>query len=79
MRRPRVNPTLKANVLTTGLILIAANAVIISFLFSINEVDIPIKSTTEWVLHKLYKVIVFKLYFMYLTLFVLDKLYKNYR
>ncbi|KAE9555100.1 hypothetical protein FO519_001675 [Halicephalobus sp. NKZ332] len=56
MRRNKVSPSLKANVFTTGLILIAANVAIISFLFAVNDVEFPIRPAFDWVLQRLYKI-----------------------
>uniref|UniRef100_A0A7E4VNP5 Cytochrome b5 heme-binding domain-containing protein n=1 Tax=Panagrellus redivivus TaxID=6233 RepID=A0A7E4VNP5_PANRE len=43
----------KSPVLTTSLIIIALNVVVISFVFTINDVQVPIKPAAEWALHRL--------------------------
>ena len=48
--------TIKAPVYTTPLIVIAVNIAIISFLFTINDVNVPIKPATNWALQKIYEV-----------------------
>jgi predicted heme/steroid binding protein len=47
---------LKAPVYTTPLIFIAVNIVVISFFFSFNDIDVPIKPAAKWAVQRIYEI-----------------------
>ncbi|CAD5219063.1 unnamed protein product [Bursaphelenchus xylophilus] len=53
---PRSLPYPPPNLYTKGLVLVSLNVIVISFLFSAYDVQLPVNDTIEWAIYRLYKI-----------------------